>query len=357
MARAASGGDGIGDALGARIGGPRAGVRCGVIVVFEGPGAVGRGRAAAGPFAVTREFSIINGFQAQLTAPQISGLSRAPGLFRISGNGEVTAHDIPSNDDMGATDARIDFNFDGSGATICVIDTGIDIPHALFVTKGMDSTRFFDAIGGLADPYDDNGHGSHVSGIAAGNGTTSLAVEAIGVAPGANLKVAKVLDGGGSGNDATVLACIDWCANQPDTDILSMSLGGGPTDGTDPMSVAVNCVADPDYTTEIDGTSLCGGLNDPKIIVVSAGNSGAMWSTNGTPGVAEHAITVRATAAWSGAPPGWIVIEQSSAAAAIPKAAMMPSPVCFTALPRRSLSAARTMRSCARRTSCAFSSP
>ena len=301
-ARADLDGDRIEDALGARIAVSRAGERFDVIVVFEGPGAVGRGRAAAGPFAVTREFSIINGFQAQLTGPQISGLSRAPGLFRISGNGEVTAHDIPSNDDMGATDARIDFNFDGSGVTICVIDTGIDIPHELFVTKGMDSTRFFDAIGGLADPYDDNGHGSHVSGIAAGNGTTSLAVEAIGVAPGANLKVAKVLDGNGSGNDATVLAGIDWCANQPDTDILSMSLGGGPTDGTDPMSVAVNCVADPDYTTEIDGTSLCGGLNDPKIIVVSAGNSGAMWSTIGTPGVAENAITVGSIAEWSGDP-------------------------------------------------------
>jgi PKD repeat protein/subtilisin family serine protease len=295
-------GDRIEDALAARIAASQAGDRFDVIVMFEGPDAVGRGRAAAGPFEVTREFSVINGFQAQLTGPQISGLSRAPGLFRISGNGEVTAHDIPSNDDMGATDARFDFGFDGSGVTICVIDTGIDIPHELFATKGMDSTRFFDAIGPVTNPppYDDNGHGSHVSGIAAGNGTTSLAVEAIGVAPGASLKVAKVLDGNGGGDNASVLAGIDWCANEPDVDILSMSLGGGPTDGTDPMSVAVNCVADPNFTTKINGTSLCGGFNDPKIIVVSAGNSGAMWSTIGAPGVAEFAFTVGSIAEWGG---------------------------------------------------------
>ena len=305
-ARADRDGDRIEDTLGARIAASRAGDRFAVIVLFEGPDAVGRGRAAAGPFAVTREFSIINGFQAQLTGPEISGLSRAPGLFRISGNAEVTAHDIPSNDDMGATDARMDFvdgngnAIDGSEVTICVIDTGIDIPHELFVTKGMTSDRLFDAIGGLADPYDDNGHGSHVSGIAAGNGTTSLAVEAIGVAPGASLKVAKVLDGNGSGDNASVIAGIDWCAKQPDVDILSMSLGGPSTDGTDPMSVAVNCVADPDYTTKISQTSLCGGSNIAKIIVVSAGNSGALWSTIGAPGVAEYAITVGSVAEWSG---------------------------------------------------------
>jgi hypothetical protein len=71
-------GDRIEDALGVRLSASQAGERFDVIVLFDGPGAVGRGRAAAGPFAVTREFSIINGFQAQLTAPQIRGLSRAP---------------------------------------------------------------------------------------------------------------------------------------------------------------------------------------------------------------------------------------------------------------------------------------
>jgi len=296
-------GDRIEDTLGARIAASPAGERFDVIVMFEGPDAVGRGRAAAGPFAVTREFSIINGFQAQLTEPQIRGLSRAPGLVRISGNAEVEMHDIPSNDDMGATDARAEFRdgdgnlVDGSGVTICVIDTGIDAAHELFDTKGLGPGSFHDAVNNQPDPYDDNGHGSHTAGIATGDGgTSSLAAEAIGVAPGASLKVAKVLNANGGGTNAQVIEGIGWCAaDVQGADILTMSLGGGPTDGTDPLSVAVNCVADP-------SPGICGVSNTAKIIVVSAGNAGAMWSTIGTPGVAEFAITVGSAAEWSGDP-------------------------------------------------------
>jgi serine protease AprX len=306
IARGDVDGDRIEDALSGRIAASRAGDLFDVIVMFEGPGAVGRGRAAAGPFAVTREFSIINGFQAQLTGPQIRGLSRAPGLFRISGNAQVNMHDVPSNDDMGATDARDlteGFGVDGSGVTICVIDTGVDAAHEQFDTKGpgglvpLGPNEFHDAVNGLPDPYDDNGHGSHVSGIATGDGTgwSSLDAEGIGVAPGASLVVAKVLDANGSGSEAQVLQGIDWCAARNDVDIVSMSLGGTGTDGTDATSMAVNCVADPSSPT-------CGGTNTPKIVVVSAGNSGALWSTIGAPGVAELAITVGSAAEWSGNP-------------------------------------------------------
>ena len=174
--RADRDGDRLEDALAARIAASRAGERFDVIVMFDGPDAVGRGRAAAGPFAMTREFSIINGFQASLTGPQIRGLSRAHGLFSISANTEVQANDIPSNDDMGATDANFDFGLDGFGVTICVVDTGIDAAHELFDTKGpgmvpLGPAEFHDSISGLANPYDDNGHGSHVAGISTGDGT------------------------------------------------------------------------------------------------------------------------------------------------------------------------------------------
>ncbi|MFQ5566569.1 MAG: S8 family serine peptidase, partial [Paracoccaceae bacterium] len=232
-ARADANADRIEDAVGARRAAAQAGERFDVIVLFDGSDAVGRGRAAAGPFAVSREFSVINGFQAQLTAPQIRGLSRAHGLFRISGNGVVQTQDIPSNDDMGVTDARFDFGLDGSGVTVCPIDTGIDPNHELFDTKGPGSVplgpaEFFDAVNGNAFPYDDHGHGSHVAGIATGDGdgAPGFAADAIGVAPGASLVVAKALDANGNGTDAQVLAGIDYCAGRPDVDIVSMSLGG-----------------------------------------------------------------------------------------------------------------------------------
>jgi PKD repeat protein len=75
-----------------------------------------------------------------------------------------------------------------------------------------------------------------------------------------------------------------------------MSLGGNPTDGTDSLSLAVNCATDPGY----DNT--CGGSNPPVIIIVAAGNAGAEPSTVGTPGVAANAITVASYAEWSGNP-------------------------------------------------------
>ncbi|HSF93499.1 MAG TPA: S8 family serine peptidase, partial [Thermohalobaculum sp.] len=274
-----------------------------VIVVFDGPDAVGRSRAAAGPFAVTQEFSVINGFQATLTAAQIRGLSRAPGLFRISGVSTVKLQDITSNNDFGATNARTDFLLDGSGVTICVVDTGINAAHEQFDTKGPGSVplgplEFLDAVNGLANPYDDHGHGTHVAGSAAGDGTGSsiYAADGIGAAPGASIVAAKVLSASGEGSDAQVVAGIDWCALNDIVDIVSMSLGGGTTDGSDPMSLAVNCVADP------SGPG-CSGANLPKIVVVAAGNSGGVPASVMSPGVAANAITIGAAADWS-APPG-----------------------------------------------------
>ncbi|HUF86819.1 MAG TPA: S8 family serine peptidase [Thermohalobaculum sp.] len=291
--------DGISDALGARLEAAAPGEQFDVIVVFRGPDAVARSRAAVGDFPVTREFSIINGFQASMTAAQIRALARVPGVFRIEENATVSAHDTYSNDDTGATEARTAFGVTGAGATICVLDTGIHATHEQFNGDyGNKVVAFKDFINGQTGAYDDHWHGSHVSGIAAGDGTGgSFAPLAIGVAPGANLVGGKVLDSGGSGTAAGIIDGIEWCASLGHVDIINMSLGGGPTDGTDSMSLAVNCAADPNYPN-------CGdtGGNTPKIVVISAGNSGAEPGTVGSPGVAKLAITVGSAAEWSGDP-------------------------------------------------------
>ena len=216
-----------------------------------------------------------------------------------------------AHDQTGLTNVRSVYGFTGSGQTVAVIDSGIAYDH---YALGGGLGAGYQVVGGWdfstendADPYDDGfagSHGTHVAGIATGDGigATSLAADGIGVAPGALLYAAKVLAANGSGTDAQVIEGIDWCASLPNVDILSMSLGDAPTDGNDPMSVAVNCVADPNFTSPITGTSLCGATSSPKIIVISAGNSGAMSSTVGTPGTAANAITVGAAAEWSGNP-------------------------------------------------------
>ncbi|MEK8106617.1 S8 family serine peptidase [Micromonospora sp. M12] len=88
--------------------------------------------------------------------------------------------------------------------------------------------------------------------------------------------VGKVLDDGGSGYDSSIIAGMEWAAHSG-AKVVSMSLGGDPTDGTDPMSQAVN-----DLTAETGA-----------LFVVAAGNSGAA-RTVGTPGAAAAALTVGA---------------------------------------------------------------
>jgi serine protease AprX len=291
--------DRIADALEARMAAARPGEQLDVIVVFDGPNAVGRARAAAGPFAVTRQFSLINGFQAKMPAAQIRALSSAPGLLRVEENALVHMHDVPANDDTGATAARADLAYDGSGTTICILDTGITAGHEQFDAPAGKIVAFKDFVANQTSAYDDQGHGTHVAGIAAGDGVgaSGYAAEAIGVAPGASLAVGKVLSSSGSGTTAQIVSGIEWCVGLNDIDIISMSLGGSPTDGTDALSVAVNCAADSTWT------SGCGEkYTDQKIVVVSAGNSGPNPGTVGTPGVAELAITVGAFAEWSGDP-------------------------------------------------------
>ncbi len=217
----------------------------------------------------------------------------------------LTAYDTYANDDTGATSARTAYGVTGAGVTVCVLDTGINPDHEQFNGDyGNKVTGFKDFVNGQSEPYDDHWHGTHVAGIAAGDGegSSQFAPLAIGVAPAASLKVGKVLDSAGSGSAAQVIDGIEWCAGitetgNADVSIISLSLGGGPTDGTDSMSLAVNCAADPDYDVS------CGTpAGDPKIVVIAAGNAGAEPGTVGTPGVAEMAITVGSFAEWSGDP-------------------------------------------------------
>src|SRR5260221_8142457 len=71
-----------------------------------------------------------------------------------------------------------------------------------------------------ADYRDDNGHGTHVSGTAAGQRISGL----VGVAPKARLYAVKVLDADGSGNLSDVVDGIVWAAKNG-MQVANMSLG------------------------------------------------------------------------------------------------------------------------------------
>ncbi|MGP3936800.1 S8 family serine peptidase [Nonomuraea sp. KM88] len=193
------------------------------------------------------------------------------GLAKIWLDGKVTAsleHSVPQ---VGAPQAWQD-GYDGKGVKVAVLDTGIDEAHPDVAAKVTETRNFTD------DPSakDEHGHGTHVAATVAATGEASGGLRK-GVAPGAELVIGKVLDADGRGLESQVLAGMEWAARENGADIVNMSLGGGPTDGTDPLSKAV------DVLTEETGS----------LFVIAAGNDGDDYSV-GSPGAATSALTVGA---------------------------------------------------------------
>lgn len=161
--------------------------------------------------------------------------------------------------------------YDGRGVKVAVLDTGYDAGHPDLAKQVVASESF---VPGEA-VQDLFGHGTHTASIVAGLGTASGGKEK-GVAPGAGLLIGKVLDNKGGGFDSEAIAGMEWAVQQG-AKIISMSFGGRPTDGSDPMSQAV------------DDLSKSSGA----LFVIAAGNAGAE-ETVGSPGAASEALTVGA---------------------------------------------------------------
>lgn len=165
-----------------------------------------------------------------------------------------------------------DAGFKGGGIVICIVDTGVDASHPdlagrLSITKDFTGEGF----------QDNNGHGTHVAGIAAGSGAESKG-KYRGVAPEATLIAAKVLKGDGSGLMSDVMSGVEWGVDNG-ARVINLSLGSdGSCDGTDALS------------------QICDAAVDAGVVVcVAAGNAGPAASTVGSPGCAFKVITVGAS--------------------------------------------------------------
>jgi len=160
---------------------------------------------------------------------------------------------------------------DGTGATVAVLDTGLDVTHPDLADRVVESANFTE---GEEDDRDLVGHGTHVASIVAGTGAASDG-QFGGVAPGADLLNGKVCAEFGCA-ESWLLAGMQWAAEQG-ADVVNMSLGGFDTPGLDPVEQAVETL-----TAEF-GT----------VFVIAAGNDGGFAPVS-SPASTDSAVAVGA---------------------------------------------------------------
>ena len=247
-------------------------------------------------FRTQFRYHLIDSIAGRVAVEDIVELSELPGVVLIELDGILTIQMNDVNDVHGIPMIWEDTGYTGKGSVVSIIDTGIDSEHVGLDDLDDDNSTndskviaFYDAVnnpdktnGTEVKAYDDQGHGSHCAGITAGTGAPTH--EYVGVAPQAQLVGVKVLDEGGSGSFATVMAGMQWTVDKRhDFNIraASMSLGGfGLIEWTSSEEESVNRMANEMVRSGV-------------ALFIAAGNA-AVSAQIGTPGSAEDVITVGA---------------------------------------------------------------
>lgn len=173
----------------------------------------------------------------------------------------------------------------GAGVRVGILDTGITITHPDLQGK----LKLFKNFSPATDnsPVDDFGHGTHVSGTIVGGDASG---EAIGVAPGAGLIMARIFDGNGESTREQILNAMQWMAD-PD----------GNPNSEDYAQVVNNSWGDDDpYADRLpENEPFCQIINSyvklNMIPVFSAGNTGPAAGTINLPAGCPNSFSVGAT--------------------------------------------------------------
>lgn len=164
---------------------------------------------------------------------------------------------------------------DGNGVGLCVLDTGVN-PHVDLWLPTCRVARFVDLVNGNEDPYDDNGHGTFVSGVALGNGVMS-AKKIMGVAPKAELISVKAISENGSAGAFKILEGMQWILDNKDEyniKVVCMSFGADPVE-KDPLILGAETLVKNGICVVVaSGNSGSGSLKSPAVspYVLSVGS-------------------------------------------------------------------------------------
>lgn len=209
----------------------------------------------------------------------------------------------------------------GAGTRIAILDTGMDslhqdlddldfrhwseLPDLTVPRKVVDARNFNGEL--CAAPgsggFDGHGHGTHVAGIAAGTGegdptTASDDGRHLGIAPDAELAIAKVLTDAGAGINSDLIAAFEWAAMPQGTDVAR----GCPAVGADIVNTSLGSESRPQRLNTGHDIDMVSYFLDRlaarygTLFVSAAGNSGPyLGSVLETPGGASQALSVGAT--------------------------------------------------------------
>ena len=250
----------------------------------------------------TRETKLRFGniLQGEVTAAQLATLAKSDAVLWIEPAPRPRLHDEISSKIVGGDDgaagtptATQQLGFDGTGVKVAVADTGLNNGDA--VTMHPDLAGRVDAFfhyGSLTDAADEHSHGTHVTGIIAGNAATGETDEngylyGLGVASGAHIVVQRIFDGVGNFEAPPSNEALTHDAVRAGADIGSNSWGDD-VQGRYDISASEfdGLVRDADAGTPGD---------QPYILEFSAGNAGPGAQTIDSPAAGKNVIATGAS--------------------------------------------------------------
>ncbi|MCR5703746.1 MAG: S8 family serine peptidase, partial [Eubacterium sp.] len=154
---------------------------------------------------------------------------------------------------------------------IAVVDTGIDYNHEdlqevlwnnPYSQRKLAGKHGYDFINSDGDPLDDNGHGSHVSGIMKANAGNGKGIQGVNQSSNVKIMALKILDEDGYGFDMEAVGAYNYIykAQQLGTNVVAINNSWGGADGeeTNILKELIN------LTGEKGALTICAAGNDGK---------------------------------------------------------------------------------------------
>jgi subtilisin family serine protease len=223
---------------------PAGGDRVRAIVTFDqAPGRAARTAVEQAGGTVRRTLGLVDGLAIEMPRARLQNLAASPHVRTVELDGQLTmleplveaaaTGDLEYDNAWGVEHIGAkpvhDAGIRGQGIKVAVIDTGIDyihddpddIPYVVDPEFNSNYRGGYDFFNNDADPFDDNGHGTHVAGILAAEKNGYLVV---GVAPQVDLYALKILGATGEGDVSNLILALQWAVDH-DIDVVNMSLG------------------------------------------------------------------------------------------------------------------------------------